>query len=123
MRAPRALLLTLIAAAAICTAQTPPAKHSPATHPKAAAKPLSALPEIIFFDGVIYTGEGFAEDKPRTVEAMAIGGGKVLAVGTTAEVTRLAGPKTILRDLDTATNHTFIYPGFNDAHTHLGGAG
>ena len=119
MRAPRALLLTLLTAATFCTAQTPPAKRSPSP----AAKDSSALPEIIFFDGVIYTGEGFADDKPRTVEAMAIGDGKVLAIGTTAEVTRLAGPKTILRDLNTATNHTFIFPGFNDAHTHLGGAG
>jgi hypothetical protein len=123
MRAPRALLLTLFAAAAICTAQTHPAKHSPATRPKPAAKSPTAPPDIIFFDGVIYTGEGFADDKPRTVEAMAIGGGKVLAVGTTDEVTRLAGPKTILRDLDTDTNHTYVFPGFNDAHTHLGGAG
>ncbi len=123
MRAFRALLLTLFAAAAICTAQTPPAKHSPATRSKPAAKPSSAPPDIIFFDGVIYTGEGFADDKPRTVEAMAIGGGKVLAVGTTKDITRLAGPKTVLRDLDTATNHTYIFPGFNDAHTHLGSAG
>jgi predicted amidohydrolase YtcJ len=54
---------------------------------------------------------------------MAIGGGKVLAVGTNHEVTRLAGPKTRLRDLDTATTSTFIFPGFNDAHTHLAFAG
>jgi predicted amidohydrolase YtcJ len=72
---------------------------------------------------VIYTGVGFNEDKPETVQAMAIGGGKVLATGTTEEMTRLAGPDTRLRDLNTANTSTFIFPGFNDAHTHLGSAG
>ena len=59
--------------------------------------------------------------KPQMVQAMAIGGGKVLAVGNNEEITRLAGPKTQSRDLDSATTSTFIFPGFNDAHTHLGG--
>jgi len=80
-------------------------------------------PEVIFFNGVIYTGVGLAEGKPETVQAIAIGGGKVLAVGTTDEVTRLATPKTKLRDLDTAGTSLFLFPGFNDAHTHLGEAG
>jgi len=81
------------------------------------------VPDVIFFNGIIYTGVGFNEDKPETVQAMAIGGGKVLATGTTEEITRLAGPETRLRDLDTANTSTFVFPGFNDAHTHLGGAG
>jgi predicted amidohydrolase YtcJ len=54
---------------------------------------------------------------------MAIGGGKVLAVGTNEEITRLAGPDTRIHDLNTANTSTFIFPGFNDAHTHLGIAG
>jgi hypothetical protein len=54
---------------------------------------------------------------------MAIGGGKVIAVGTNEQVTRLAGPHTRLKDLNTASTSTFVFPGFNDAHTHLGGAG
>jgi predicted amidohydrolase YtcJ len=84
---------------------------------------VTATPEIILFNGVIYTGAGLAEDKPETVQAMAIGGGKVIAVGTTEEITRLAGPDTRLKDLDTASTSTYVFPGFNDAHTHLGGAG
>jgi predicted amidohydrolase YtcJ len=89
------------------------------------ARPLTAaaVPEIIFFNAVIYTGEGLAQDKPQVVQAMAIGGGKVLAVGGNDEVTRLAGPNTRLRDLSSDTTSTFIFPGFNDAHTHLGSAG
>jgi predicted amidohydrolase YtcJ len=78
---------------------------------------------LIYFNGVIYTGNGFATDQPETVEAIAIGGGKVLAVGTTAEISKLAGPNTKLRDLDSASTSNFIFPGFNDAHTHLGSAG
>ncbi|WP_348261186.1 amidohydrolase [Telmatobacter sp. DSM 110680] len=87
------------------------------------AKASSTAPDAIFFDGVIYTGAGFAEDKPQIVEAIAIRGAKVIAIGKSAEITRLAGPKTALHDLNSVTTSTFIFPGFNDAHTHLGGAG
>jgi hypothetical protein len=87
------------------------------------AQKAAIVPDVIYFDAVIYTGNGFAEDKPEVVEAMAIGGGKVIAVGTTAEVTRLAGPNTKLRDLASSATGHCIFPGFNDAHTHLGGAG
>ena len=84
---------------------------------------VTTVPDLIFFNGVIYTGVGLQTDKPETVQAIAIGAGKVLAVGTTAAITRLAGPNTRLRDLDTASNSTFIFPGINDAHVHLGSAG
>jgi len=125
MRAYCAMLSTILAATTICAAQTAPVKHSSPTRakPTSSAKSPKAPPEIIFFNGVIYTGEGLAEDKPQTVEAMAIGGGKVIAVGTTDEITRLAGPDTVLHDLNTANTSNFVFPGFNDAHTHLGSAG
>jgi predicted amidohydrolase YtcJ len=74
---------------------------------------------VIFVNGVIYTGEGLDRDTPQTVEAMAVGGGRVLAVGTTVEIKQMAGPKTTVRDL----KGTVVFPGFNDAHTHLGSAG
>jgi Predicted metal-dependent hydrolase with the TIM-barrel fold len=81
------------------------------------------VPESIFFGGVIYTGEGFAQDKPRTVQAMAIGGGRVLAVGNDTEIKRLAGSETKMHDLRGSGRAVFIFPGFNDAHAHLGSAG
>ena len=114
----RVILTLLTAALAVCclsTAQTRTASQSPS--------PPVAAPEIIFFNGTIYTGVGFAEDKPETVQAMAFGGGKVLAVGTNDEITRMAGPSTILRDLHAPNSSAFVFPGFNDAHTHLGNAG
>lgn len=92
---------------------------------KVAAKApvTSGTPDLIYFDGVIYTGNGFTNDKPETVQAIAIANGKVLAVGTSQRITKLAGPHTKLRDLGTARTGNVIFPGFDDAHTHLGGAG
>ena len=122
MRVISLLLTACIASASFSAAQTAPAHRPVATKAAPPAK-LSTPPEIIFFDGVIYTGEGLAQDKPVRVSAMAIGGGKVLAVGTDKEITRLAGPNTKLRDIDSSSTSTFIFPGFNDAHVHLGEAG
>jgi len=122
MRALNALLAAALAAASLCSAQSSPARQVSAKRAKTTPA-VDTVPEIIFFNAVIYTGVGFAEDKPQTVQAMAIGGGKVLAVGSNEEITRLAGPKTRLRDVNSAHSGTFVFPGFNDAHTHLGGAG
>ena len=80
-------------------------------------------PDLIFFNGIIYTGAGFAEDQPQVVQAIAIRAGKVLAIGQNGEIMRLARPSTHLRDLDSANTGTFLFPGFNDAHTHLGEGG
>jgi predicted amidohydrolase YtcJ len=125
MRAICALLAAVFATALSSPALSPAAKPAPAmgTKPAPSAASPTGPPDTIYFNGVIYTGRGFAQDKPEVVQAMAIRSGKVMAVGTTVEITRLAGPKTMLRDLDTANTHTFIFPGFNDAHTHLGHAG
>ena len=79
-----------------------------------------AQPDLIFLNGVIYTGQGFAEDRPQTVQAIAIANGKILAIGTNAQMRRLAGPKTRIRDLDTAHTGVYLFPGFDDAHVHLG---
>ncbi len=110
-------VLFAVAVATVCSAQTSTTRH------RAQRQASTKTADLIYFDGIIYTGEGFAEGKPRVVQAMAITDGKVLAVGTNQEVTRLAGPHTTLHDLNSANTSTFIFPGFNDAHVHLGGAG
>jgi predicted amidohydrolase YtcJ len=125
MRAFSGLLAAALAGASlisVCAAQNAPARRTQ-THKTTPAGTQSTTPDVIFFNARIYTGEGLADDKPQTVEAMAIGGGKVLAVGTTDEITKLAGPNTRLRNLDSANTNAFIFPGFNDAHVHLGSAG
>ncbi|MDE3200732.1 MAG: amidohydrolase [Acidobacteriota bacterium] len=80
----------------------------------------SGPPDVIFFGSTIYTGVGFGKDKPQTVRALAIRDGEVMAAGDVREVMKLAGPKTKLHMLSAGT---YIFPGFNDAHTHLGSAG
>jgi predicted amidohydrolase YtcJ len=105
MRTISSLLLAALATSSLCSAQ----------------KSKPAAPDAIFFNAVIYTGEGFAQDHPQIVQAMAIRDSKIIAIGTTDQVTRLAGPRTVLHDLGGSA--AFIFPGFNDAHTHLSSAG
>ena len=116
MRAFPLLLTSLFAVASLCNAQS-----STTTTPQPVT--TQAPPDLILFNGIIYTGAGFAEDKPEIVEAMAIRDGKVLAVGSNQAIKMLAGPHTRMKDLDAAQRGVFIFPGFNDAHTHLGVAG
>ena len=84
----------------------------------------SAPPDQIFLNGNIYTGaeEGLG-DAPAKVypraQALAVRHGRIVAVGTTAEIQRLKGPHTQVVDL----GGRFVMPGFNDAHVHLGNAG
>jgi predicted amidohydrolase YtcJ len=77
--------------------------------------------DLILFNGTILTGECLNEAKLKIVSAIAIGGGKIIAIGSNAEIKSMAGigMQTKLRDL----NGVFLMPGLNDAHTHLGGAG
>lgn len=101
------------------------AKHGAPAHQDGTAHEAKAstVPDLIYFNGVIYTGIGFDTDKPQTVQAIAVGGGKVIATGTTADIKHLAGAHTRMINLDTADTGNYIFPGFNDAHTHLGSAG
>lgn len=66
--------------------------------------------ETVLLNGRIFCGlaEGF-------VEALAIGGGKVLAAGPAADVATLQGPATQVIDLAGRV----AIPGLNDAHMHL----
>lgn len=121
MHSPGFLLAIVLASAPLCAAQSAPSTDS-APKPPAPRATLTA-PDTILFNGVIYTGVGFAENKPETVQAMAIAGGKVVAIGTDSAIKPLAGPGTTLRNLDSAHSGTIVFPGFNDAHTHLGAAG
>ncbi|MEI6434186.1 MAG: amidohydrolase [Bacteroidota bacterium] len=67
-------------------------------------------PEVIFFNGKIIT----LDKSNKIVEAVAVLNGKFLAVGSDAEIKKLAGPNTVLIDLQKKT----VTPGFIDAHTH-----
>jgi len=77
-------------------------------------------PDLILLHGTILTGEGLREGTPRIVSALAIANGKVLATGSDAEIQHLATATTRVLNLNLGT---FVMPGLNDAHVHLGGAG
>ncbi|HEX3967920.1 MAG TPA: amidohydrolase [Edaphobacter sp.] len=88
------------------------------------ASPAHAqTPDTLFLHGNILTGAHLRSNDPSPtpakVTALATANGKILAVGSDAEVLRLKGPKTNVVDLHGA----FAMPGINDAHTHIGEAG
>lgn len=66
--------------------------------------------DLILTNGVVYT-----VDVERSChEAVAVGGGRILALGTSAAVAALAGPRTQVVDLD----GRLVLPGFVDSHMH-----
>jgi len=67
--------------------------------------------DLVVFNGKVLTMD--AQDS--VVEAVAVRGGKILAVGTTAEIRKLAGPSTQLVDLHGRS----VTPGLIDAHLHF----
>ena len=72
-------------------------------------------PELVLHHGRIWTGAS----REREVEALAIAGGRVYAIGSNADMLALAGAGTRRVDLGGRR----VTPGFNDAHAHpvLGG--
>jgi predicted amidohydrolase YtcJ len=76
------------------------------------ARPVGAAADLLLHNGTIYTLEG---DEPSPVEALAIGGGEVLAAGSLESCERLADPSTRRVDL----RRNWVVPGLVDAHAHL----
>ncbi|MBK8813089.1 MAG: amidohydrolase [Acidobacteria bacterium] len=79
--------------------------------------PFDIKPDLIVFNANVRTLD---RSKP-TAQAFAVLNGRIVAVGTTAEIKLLAGPKTERID----AGGKLVIPGFNDAHVHFldGGAG
>ncbi|HVG14397.1 MAG TPA: amidohydrolase family protein [Chitinophagaceae bacterium] len=68
-------------------------------------------------DLILTNGKVFTSDTSKPfVQALAIKGNKIMAVGTNTAVAKLASAKTKKIDLKGKT----VVPGFNDAHDHLG---
>jgi predicted amidohydrolase YtcJ len=71
---------------------------------------------VIFADAVYHNGKIITVDERFTVtQALAVRDGKIMAVGSNAEILDLVGPKTRRLDLKGKT----ILPGFIDTHSHL----
>jgi len=75
----------------------------------------SVSAEIIFTGGQVHTVNASND----IVEAIAVAGGRILAVGSTADIRALAGPGT--REVELRGRS--LLPGFIDAHCHLTGLG
>jgi predicted amidohydrolase YtcJ len=67
-------------------------------------------PDTILYNGRILTMSA----RERQVEALALAGNRVLAIGTSAQMLALAGPDARRTDLGGRR----VTPGFNDAHSH-----
>lgn len=72
---------------------------------------MSQTADVIFYNGTVLT----MEDSPSQVSALAVQRDKILAVGTDAEILRLAGPDTQRLDLQ----GRLLMPGFIDCHGHF----
>ena len=71
---------------------------------------------VIFADAVYHNGKVLTVDERFSIaQALAVRDGKVMAVGSNAEIINLAGPKTVRLDLKGKS----IVPGFIDTHSHL----
>ena len=70
----------------------------------------NAVPDIIFLNADIYT-----ESTPARAQALAVRGGRIVAVGSNDDIRKLKRDHTQVVDLG---GH-FVMPGFNDAHLHL----
>jgi predicted amidohydrolase YtcJ len=98
-------LLAGLCALSLCAAPTAAADDSP--------PPVAA--DLVLVNGKVWT----VDRAHPQVEALAVRQGRIMAVGTTAEVRRLVGPATRL--LDAAGRR--VVPGFYDSHIHLLGSG
>ena len=76
----------------------------------AQAESPSLAPDLLIFNAAVRT----MDDAHPTAEAVAIAGNRIAAVGTSAGLRPLAGPKTRVIDAGGKS----VLPGFNDAHVH-----
>jgi predicted amidohydrolase YtcJ len=71
--------------------------------------------DLILRNAVVHT----VDAARRTADAVAMEGGRIVAVGSAEDVEGVRGPSTRVVDLDGA----MVLPGFQDAHCHLGMSG
>src|SRR6478736_2013610 len=81
------------------------------------AQTRSAPADLVITNGKVYPADGTG----RFFQAVAIGGGKVLRIGSNQEMEDLRGPSTTVMD----ARGRAVVPGFNDSHVHFlaGGLG
>lgn len=106
----RSLAVALLALAA-CTSPAP----LPTPAPVAPAAPAELAADMVLRNGKIF----LADEANTVVQAIAVRGDRIVAVGADTEVAALIGPRT--RTVDLAGR--LVTPGFNDAHLHFAAGG
>jgi predicted amidohydrolase YtcJ len=76
-----------------------------------AGGPAEPPPDLVLLSARIWTGD----PKHPEAEALAVRGGRIVAVGANAEIEKLKGPKTAVLD----GKWRRVVPGFIDCHTHM----
>lgn len=78
---------------------------------------LLAYPQVVLVNGKIVSMDdpGVNENIGKTYQAVAIRDGRILRLGSDADVRKLAGPNTTTYDLKGRT----VIPGIVDTHTHI----
>src|SRR5690242_9897304 len=80
--------------------------------------------DFVFVNGDIYTGAvlpympGAKTPSPQRVQALAVKGGRIIAIGTNHDI-----KKKFRHGQTVDLGGHFVIPGFNDAHLHLAAAG
>lgn len=100
---------TLLSAAAAILPSFPFAGYAGASQKSVEGTAMNV--ELILYNGQLHTVD---REKPKA-SAVAISGGRFVAVGTDAEVMALRGSATQVIDLQKRT----VIPGLNDSHLHL----
>jgi predicted amidohydrolase YtcJ len=84
------------------------------------SQPAYTTADTIYYHGHILTGVGLDTGKPQQVTALAISKGEIAATGDDATIlAKYKSGATVMVDL----HDSFVMPGFNDAHAHIGDAG
>jgi len=77
----------------------------------AQTRELSLAPDLVIVNAAIRT----MDEATPTASAVAVLGNRISAVGATAEIRALAGPRTRIISAEGKS----VFPGFNDAHVHF----
>jgi predicted amidohydrolase YtcJ len=78
---------------------------------RGSAQQPQAPADLLVLNAKVYRGGG----STTFSEAVAVRGNRIAAIGTTAELSRLRGPNTVV----VHAAGRAVVPGFNDVHTHL----
>jgi predicted amidohydrolase YtcJ len=79
--------------------------------PSLADKPPSFAPDLVIVNAMVHT----MDPNQPVADAVAIHGNRIVAVGASKEIKKMAGPRTRIVD----AQKRVVLPGFNDSHVHF----